>query len=143
LTYSRISHTGSELLLEHRENECGRNTGDIEKLRVYQYDYFGPTYADYTRTEINCEPGAGLNSRLGEITRNRIELNQNDKILIEECVAELSRLRLNRGIYIKSPEAKWTIPYNSAMLSDSTLVIIDSKSHDWECFKRLVESIME
>jgi len=138
-----IRLNGSELLLEHRENECGRNTGDIEKLRIYQYDYFGPTYADYMRTEMSCESGVGLNRRLGEITRKKIVLSQEDKKLTAECVAELSRLRLNSQIYIKAPEAKWTIPYNSAILSDSTLVIVDSKSKDWECFRKLVERIIK
>lgn len=124
------------MVLSQTDSKCGEWGGDTEIVRVYQKNCSGNILIDYSVIIMDCSDPIKQYSENKDVPVKTIIVDKELETQIEQCVLELTKMKLNNSNYIEHSGI-----INSVIYSDSTLIIKDYPSKKWLTFENLAERI--
>jgi hypothetical protein len=125
------------LRLETINTKCGEWGGNKEVNIVYRDLRQETFYADYIKEIIDCEDPYADSSKNIVTYAKRIEMDIKAQLVARKCINQLVDLKLSeRHVPVHSGI------YNSVFVSDSSLILEDYPSRNWESFFELRDKLI-
>jgi len=125
------------LLLQTRNDRCGEWGGDKESIFIYSNSNQKVYYADYIKEVMQCDRPYSDTSEREMTYKKKIIMEYETKLIAQQCITELAKMKLSNNFFVDHSGS-----INSAITSDSSIVIIDYPSRKWNSFFALRDSLL-
>lgn len=122
------------LFLSQTDMKCGEFGGDTVQFKIYGNQSKSGLLLEYKKISIECAE----NQNPVVTDKRTIEIKRKERIIIQDCILELTLHKLSSEQIISNFGIR-----NTIFRSDSSIVIKDWPSFEWPKFNELVEIIIE